>query len=68
MILLKQVAKIQVDEEGTVAAAVTVIGNGATSIGPEPSYITFTANHPFLYVISEKESGAILFIGQYTGY
>jgi serine protease inhibitor len=28
----------------------------------------FYANHPFLYVISEKESGAIFFIGQYTGY
>ena len=33
----------------------------------KPKDITFNANHPFLYVISEKESGAILFIGQYTG-
>ena len=66
--LMKQVAKIKVDEEGTEAAAVTVIGVVDTSIGPEPQYVTFHANHPFLYVISEQQTGAVLFIGQYTGY
>lgn len=66
--LMKQVAKIKVDEEGTEAAAVTVIGVVETSIGPDPQYVTFHANHPFLYVISEKQTGAVLFIGQYTGY
>lgn len=66
--LMKQVAKIKVDEEGTEAAAVTVIGFVDTSIGPEPQYVTFHANHPFLYVISEQQTGAVLFIGQYTGY
>jgi serpin B len=65
--LMKQVAKIKVDEEGTEAAAITVIGVD-TSIGPDPQYVTFRADHPFLYVISEQQTGAVLFIGQYTGY
>lgn len=63
--LMKQVAKIKLDEEGTEAAAVTVIGVNEKS---EIAHKTFYANHPFLYVISEKETGAIFFIGQYTGY
>jgi serpin B len=64
--LMKQVAKIKLDEEGTEAAAVTVIGVDWTS--EAPSYISFIANRPFIYVISEKKSGAIFFIGQYTGH
>ena len=64
--LMKQVAKIKVDEEGTEAAAVTVIGLEWSSATPSP--VSFRADHPFLYVISELKSGAIFFIGQYTGY
>ena len=64
--LMKQVAKIKLDEEGTEAAAVTVIGVDGSD--PGMSGMTFRANHPFLYVISEKTTGAIFFIGQYTGY
>lgn len=67
--LMKQVAKIKLDEEGTEAAAVTVIGMKDNSAGSsDEKYAVFYANHPFLYVISEKETGAIFFIGQYTGY
>ena len=67
--LMKQVAKIKLDEEGTEAAAVTVIGMEKNAGGSsEPDYVTFYANHPFLYIISEKATGAIFFIGQYTGY
>ena len=62
--LMKQVAKIQVDEKGTEAAAVTVIGYGETSM---PSTAEFHANRPFLYVISEQSTGIIFFIGQYMG-
>ena len=68
--LMKQVAKIKLDEEGTEAAAVTIIGV-EYSLGPDtekPKIINFHANHPFLYVISERKSSAIFFIGQYTGY
>ena len=60
-----QVAKIKLDEEGTEAAAVTVIGVVPTSVPPQP--VPFYANRPFLYVISEQSTGTIFFIGQYTG-
>ena len=59
-----QVARIKLDEKGTEAAAVTVIELDTTSI---PSFRTFHANRPFVYVISEQSTGAIFFIGQYTG-
>ena len=65
--LMKQVAKIKLDEEGTEAAAVTIIGITDGAEGPSPNYVIFHANHPFLYVISEQETGAIFFIGQFTG-
>ena len=66
---MKQVAKIKLDEEGTEAAAVTVIGLDGANGGPdEPEFVTnFHANHPFLYVISEQKTGAVFFIGQFTG-
>ena len=65
---MKQVAKIKLDEEGTEAAAVTVIEVNTTSMPGPSQTIEFHANRPFLYVISERQSGAIFFIGQYTGY
>ncbi|MBT5425675.1 MAG: serpin family protein, partial [Bacteroidetes bacterium] len=50
---------IEVDEEGTEAAAVTSVEINLTSIG---NY--FSANKPFLYAIAEKSSGTILFVGR----
>ena len=62
-----QSAKIKMDEEGTEAAAVTVIeATEKSSIG-EPMVYEFHANRPFLYIISEQSTGVILFIGQYLG-
>jgi serpin B len=62
---IKQKTYVEVNEEGTEAAAVTVIGIGITSVGPsEPQSIPFHANRPFLYLIKEKSTGAILFIGR----
>ena len=58
-----QVAKIKLDEEGTEAAAVTVI----EAYESVPQQVTFHADRPFLYIISEQSTGAIFFIGQYTG-
>ena len=63
--LMKQSAKIKVNEEGTEAAAITVIGVETTGMGPR--HVTFHATRPFLYIISEKSTGAIFFIGQYAG-
>ena len=60
-----QVAKIKLDEEGTEAAAVTVIEIDSTAEPDEPK--RFHANRPFLYIISEQSTGAIFFIGQFTG-
>jgi serine protease inhibitor len=50
---------VDVDEQGTEAAAATMVGIGLTSL---PS--AFRADHPFLIVIRERFSGAILFIGK----
>jgi serpin B len=63
---MKQVAKIKLDEEGTEASAVTVIGIDEKAA--LTSTKRFHATHPFLYVISEQATDGILFIGQYTGY
>ena len=63
--LMKQVAKIKVNEEGTEAAAVTIIGMEAS--GGIHHYTQFYATRPFLYIISEQSSGCIFFIGQYMG-
>ena len=67
--VMKQVAKIKVNETGTEAAAVTVIGVDMACFDPEPEprHVEFHATRPFLYIISDKGTGAILFIGQYTG-
>ena len=66
--LMKQVAKIKLDEEGTEAAAVTVIGTmKATSAPRKPDRVEFHADRTFLYVITEQSTGAIFFIGNYTG-
>ena len=54
--------RIQVNEKETKAAAVTMFGMKATSAMPQPS-IPFTADHPFAYVIRDKETGINLFTG-----
>ena len=60
--LVMQDAVIKVDEEGAEAAAVST-GAMATSV-QEP--FTFHADHPFLYLITESSTGAILFAGKFT--
>jgi Serine protease inhibitor len=65
--LMKQVARIKLNEEGTEAAAVTVIGMYEKAMPQEPKHVNFHATRPFLYVISEQSTGAIFFIGQYMG-
>lgn len=57
-----QFTYISTDEEGTEAAAVTVVGVELTSAGPSRE-VTFHANHPFIYLIREQSTGAILFMG-----
>ena len=52
---------VTVDEEGTEAAAVTAVEFEFTSI---PEYKEFNVNKPFVFVISEKSTGVILFAGK----
>ncbi len=52
---------VDVNEEGTEAAAVTAVEIGVTSVGPDA--LTFKADIPFIFVIREKESNALLFMG-----
>ncbi|HEY9450834.1 MAG TPA: serpin family protein [Gemmatimonadaceae bacterium] len=51
---------VNVDEEGTEAAAVTSVGIGPTS-APSP---LLRADRPFLFAIRERFSGTLLFIGK----
>ena len=56
---------IEVDEEGTEAAAVTSVTVSLTSAGGGgDGSIEFRADHPFIYVIREKYTGAIMFMGK----
>ncbi len=58
-------ANIDVDEKGTTAAAATALTfdtGGCT--GPSPTKtITFRLDHPFMFVLRDVETGAVLFIG-----
>jgi len=55
---------IDVQEEGTEAAAATIVEISLTSIGGGGSPILFKADKPFLYLIKENSTGAIVFIGK----
>ncbi|MDR0792974.1 MAG: serpin family protein [Chitinophagaceae bacterium] len=59
--LMQQFTYLNVDEVGTEAAAVTIIGTATTSISATPSFI---CDHPFGIIISENTSNTILFMGR----
>lgn len=54
---------VSVDEEGTEAAAITALVVRPTSGPPTPQH-QFIADHPFVFIIQEKETNEILFIGR----
>ena len=63
-----QKAKIEVSEEGTKAAAVTMGMVKLTSMRPqEPRRVDFHCDRPYVYMIQDNYTGAILFMGQFTG-
>lgn len=63
-----QKCAIKLDEDGTSAAAETIVNMGYTSTLPsKPVKVSFTADRPFVYVMKESSTGAILFIGTYAG-
>jgi serpin B len=55
---VKQNTFVEVNEEGTEAAAVTTIGFETTSLKPY-----FAADKPFVFAIRERTSNTLLFIG-----
>jgi serpin B len=60
-----QKSVIEVNEEGTKAAAFTGIGMaGCCPYTSTPIPIDFVADRPFLFLIREDLSGTILFVGQ----
>lgn len=60
---VRQKTFVDVNENGTEAAAVTAIGMKLTSAGPAFT-IDFIADRPFVYAIREASTGALIFIGQ----
>lgn len=52
---------VEVNEEGTEAAAATSVGVGVTSADPTPPRIVI--DRPFAFAIRERLSGTILFVG-----
>ena len=61
---VKQKTFIDVNEEGTEAAAVTIVGMFTTSTQDPPVPYFFTVNKPFIFAIKERDTGAILFLGK----
>lgn len=64
--LVQQNAAIKVDEEGTEAAAVSFSVGKAMAAAPG-EHVVFHADSPFLYLITESSTGAILFAGKFSG-
>lgn len=58
-------AKIEIDEEGSVAAAATAIFSFRSSRPTEPAQ--FICNHPFMFLIHDQKSKEVLFAGVYRG-
>lgn len=56
-------AFVDVNEEGTEAAAATGVSMGLTAIAPGQTAV-FRADHPFIFTIQDSTSGNILFIGR----
>ena len=55
-------AYVDVNEEGTEAAAATGVGMAATAMPKPPA--RFVADHPFMFLIRDTRSNALLFIGR----
>ncbi|NLC70135.1 MAG: serpin family protein, partial [Desulfuromonadaceae bacterium] len=55
-------AFVEVNEEGTEAAAATAVGMVTTVMVEQPA--VFRADHPFLFLIRDRKSGALLFLGR----
>lgn len=57
-------AFVDVNEEGTEAAAATGVVVGVTSAAPPPKPKHFRADRPFLFLIRDAKTGSVLFLGR----
>ena len=55
---------IDVQEEGTEAAAATIVEVNKYSSGGEGTPIIFKVDRPFLFLIKENSTGAFIFMGK----
>ncbi len=63
--LVQQATYFSVDEKGSEAAAVTIAVMFESSLpDKEPVIIPFHVNRPFLFILKERSTNAILFIGK----
>ncbi len=59
-------AFVEVDEKGTEAAAATgVVMTRAAMPAPRPRAV-FRADHPFIFLLRDRQTGSILFLGRLT--
>jgi serpin B len=59
-------AFVDVQEEGTEAAAATGVIMKKTSVSEPKPWVDFRADHPFLFLIRDNRSGSILFMGRFV--
>ena len=57
-------ALVSVDEAGTEAAAATAVAVVPGLLPPPPTPVEVTINRPFIFMIRDIETGAILFVGR----
>jgi serpin B len=59
---------LTLDEKGTEAAAATAVAmmRAAAMVGPKPKPVEVRVDHPFLFAVQHRPSGACLFLGRVT--
>ncbi len=57
-------AFVSVDEEGTEAAATAVVVGVTRAVDPPPEPVVLTIDRPFIFLLRDRETGAILFLGR----
>jgi serpin B len=57
-------AFVEVNEEGTEAAAATGVSMGLCIVRPTTEPLVFKADHPFLFFIKDRDTNTVLFAGR----
>src|SRR5262249_52319391 len=57
-------AFVEVNEEGTEAAAATGVSMGLCAVRPATEPVVFKADHPFLFFIKDRDTNAVVFSGR----